>query len=59
MKKAMKKKGRRMRIGMKMEKIRIAAIIPVAFVGTVENEAKFGSWKWDETCRSYTGGDRI
>ena len=37
MKKAMKKKGRRMRIGAKMEKIIIAAIMPVAFVGAVKN----------------------
>ena len=36
MKRAMKKKGRRMRIGMKIEKIAIAAIIPVAFVGAVK-----------------------
>lgn len=36
-KKGMEKKGRRMRIGMKIEKIAIAAIIPVAFVGAVKN----------------------
>jgi hypothetical protein len=41
MKKAMKKKGRKMRIGVKMEKIIIAAIILVAFVGTVKNRYVF------------------
>ena len=37
MERAMKKKGRRMRIGVKMEKITITAIILVAFVGAVKN----------------------
>ena len=41
MKKAMKKKGRRMRIGVKMEKIIIAAIILVAFVGAAKNRFVF------------------
>ena len=41
MERAMKKKGRRMRIGAKMEKIIIAAIILVAFVGTVKNRYVF------------------
>ena len=37
MKNVMKRKGRRMRIGAKMEKMIIAAIILVAFVGAVKN----------------------
>jgi hypothetical protein len=37
----MKKKGRRMRISVKMEKILLAAIIPVAFVGAVKNRFVF------------------
>jgi hypothetical protein len=41
MKRAMKGKGRRMRIGVKMEKIIIAAIIPVAFVGAAKNRYAF------------------
>jgi hypothetical protein len=41
MKKAMKKKGRRMRIGVKTEKIIIAAMILVAFVGAVKNHFVF------------------
>ena len=41
MKKAMKKKGGRMRIGAKMEKIIIAAIILVAFLGAVKNRHAF------------------
>ncbi len=36
-KKAMKKKGRRMRIGAKREEMIIAAIIQVAFVGAAKN----------------------
>ena len=41
MKKAMKKKGRRMRIGANMEQIIIAAIIQVAFLGAVKNRFVF------------------
>jgi len=41
MERAMKKKGRRMRIGVKMEKIIIAAIIQLAFVGAVKNRFGF------------------
>ena len=41
MKRAMKEKGRRMRIGAKMENIIIAAIIFVAFVGAVKNRYVF------------------
>ena len=41
MKKAMKKKGRGMRIGTKMEKIIIAAIILVAFAGAVKKSLWF------------------
>ena len=41
MERAMKKKGRRMRIGAKIEKIIIAAIIQVAFVGAVKNRFAF------------------
>ena len=41
MKKAMKKKGRRMRICVKTEKIIIAAIILVAFAGAVKNRYVF------------------
>ncbi len=41
MKKAMKKKGRRVRMGTEMEKIIIAAIILVAFVGAVKNRFGF------------------
>ena len=41
MKKAVEKKGRRMRIGVKMGQIIIAAIMPVAFVGTVKNRYVF------------------
>ena len=39
--KAMKEKGRGMKIGAKMEKIMIAAIIPVAFVSAVKNHFVF------------------
>ena len=46
MKRAMKKKGRRMRIGMKIEKIAIAAIILVAFVGAVKNALVLYSETW-------------
>jgi hypothetical protein len=41
MRRAMKKKGRRMRIDVKMEKIIIAAIILVAFLGTAKNRFGF------------------
>ena len=41
MKRAMNEKGRRMRIGVKMEKMIIAAIILVAFVGAVKNHFVF------------------
>ena len=41
MKRAMNEKGSGMRIGVKMEKIIIAAIIPVVFVGTVKNRFGF------------------
>ena len=41
MKRAMNGKGRRMRIGVKTEKIIITAIIPVAFVGAVKNHFGF------------------
>ena len=45
-KKGMEKKGRRMRIGMKIEKIAIAAIILVAFVGAVKNALVLYSETW-------------
>ena len=41
MKKVMKGKGRGVRIGIKMEKIIIAAIILVAFVGAVKKSLWF------------------
>ena len=41
MERAMKKKGRRMRIRVKMDQIIIAAIILVAFVGAVKNRFGF------------------
>jgi hypothetical protein len=41
MERAMKGKGRRMRMGAKMEKIIIAPIMPVAFVCTVKNRYAF------------------
>ena len=41
MKRAMKGKGRRTRIGMKTDKIIIAAMILVAFVGAVKNRFVF------------------
>jgi hypothetical protein len=41
MKRAMNEKGRRMRIGAKMEKIIIAAIILLAFVGAAKNRFVF------------------
>jgi len=41
MRRAMNEKGRRMRIGVKTEKIIIATIILVAFVGAVKNRFGF------------------
>ena len=41
MKRAMEEKGRKMRIVAKMEKILIAAMILIAFVGTVKNRLVF------------------
>jgi hypothetical protein len=41
MERAMKKKGRRMRIGVKMEKITITAMILLAFLGVVKNRHAF------------------